>query len=134
MNPNPNFLEFKSKEEAIGRQLYETLKPRLRSQSRVKRNGKKRPHHLASAQFTTATKRTPKPKCLTRYRFVGRKEERQFRGSLYLYANNTNGRIQFGRAFLDTLRRHLQSPRDENLLRCPGYLVTITVKRFCCSV
>jgi hypothetical protein len=134
MNPNPSFLAFKSKEEAIGRQLYETLKPKPRTRSRAKRGGKKRPNHLASARSPKATRKNPKPKYLTRYRLVGGKEELEFRGSLYLYANNTKARVQFGRAFLDTLRRPLQSPRDKNLLRCPIYLVTFTLKRFCCSV
>jgi len=35
---------------------------------------------------------------------------------------------------LETVKSHLQSPTDESLLRCPVYLVTFALERFCCSV
>jgi hypothetical protein len=61
-------------------------------------------------------------------------QELQRANSVYLYANNPEARARFSKIFLSNLTDHLKSPRQEDRLRCPVYLVTIALKRFCCPI
>lgn len=131
MSPNSLLLGFKNREEAIGQKVYETLKPRPWSPAETKKGAKKRPDHLANPRRSKGKK---KPQYLTRYRHLSGKEELDFRGALYLYANNPKARVRFARIFLEAVKSHLKSPTNEDLLKCPVYLVTFALKRFACSM